>query len=109
MQDLRAVGIHGRAGFAGVEPSLVDFGDVRDDVDFGPSGLSEELRETMEDLVVRDRLERPFVLHVWNIGRVFSTSRIAAYWLQTGWLDSERRSRGLRRRLGSHDVFKMNM
>ena len=78
VKDLRTVRIHGRAGFAGVEPSLVDFGDVRDEVDFGAARLNEELGEATEELVVRNRLERPFVLHGWNIRRVFSTSTFAA-------------------------------
>jgi hypothetical protein len=28
----------------------------------------------VEQLVVRDRLERPLCFHDWNIGRAFSTS-----------------------------------
>ena len=78
VQDLGAIRIHGGAGLAGVEPALVDLGDVGDEVDFRAAGLSQDLGETLEQIIVGYGLERPFVLHAENIGRVFSTSRLAA-------------------------------
>jgi hypothetical protein len=82
---------------------------VGEEVDFGAAGLSEELGEAMEELVVRDRLERPFVLHGWNIRRVFSTSGFAPQRVQTGWLGFEHRSRRLLRGQGIHGVLKANV
>jgi hypothetical protein len=74
MQDGHAVGEHGRKSFAGVEPSLFHFGDVGDDVGLGAPGLAHEVGETVEQLVVRDRLQRPILFHGWNIRPAFSNS-----------------------------------
>ena len=74
VQDLHAVDEHRRKGLAGKEPSLVHLGDVRDDVGLDSPGLAHELGQAVEQLVVRDRLERALVFHDGNIGRAFSTS-----------------------------------
>jgi len=41
----------------GIEPSLVHLGNVRDDVGLDTAGLTRELGQAMQQLVVRDRLE----------------------------------------------------
>ena len=55
---------------------------VGDEIDFRAAGLRQDLGETLEQFVVRDGLERPFVLHADNIGRVFSTSRLGEEFVQ---------------------------
>jgi hypothetical protein len=47
---------------------------VRDDVGLDAPGLTRELGQAAKQVIVRDRLERSFVFHDQNIGRVFSTS-----------------------------------
>jgi hypothetical protein len=66
---------------------------VGDEVDFRAAGLSEELGETLEQLVVGDRLKRPFMRHTQNIGRVFSTSSFGEDRVQTRELAFERQLR----------------
>src|SRR5262249_20850924 len=64
---------------------------------FGAAGLSEDLSEAIEELVVRGRLERPFVCHGWDISRVFSTAGFFWDRARTCSLGS-RANRGKRRR-----------
>ena len=75
VQSVHAVGEHRRKGLAGEEPSLLHLGDVGDDVGLDAPGLAHELGQAVEQLVVRDRLERPLCFHDWNIGPAFLTSQ----------------------------------
>ena len=84
VQDVHAVGEHRRKGLAGIEPSLFHLGDVRDDVGLDAPGLAHELGQAVEQLVVRDRLERSLLFHDWNIGPAFSTSWEGASATQRG-------------------------
>ena len=74
VQDVHAVGEHRRKGLAGKEPSLLHLGNVSNDVGFRAPGLAHELAQALEQLIVRDGLERSFVFHEGNIGHPFSTS-----------------------------------
>jgi hypothetical protein len=74
VQDVHAVGEHRREGLAGKEPSLLHLRDVGDDVGLDAPGLAHELGQAVEQLVVRDGLERSFLFHDGNIGPAFSTS-----------------------------------
>ena len=71
VQDAHAVDEHRGQGLTGKEPSLVHLGDVRDHVGLDSPGLAHQVGQAVEQLVVRDRLERPFVFHDGNIGRPF--------------------------------------
>ena len=71
VQDVRAVDEHRRKGIAGIEPSFVHLGDVRDDVGLDAPGLARKLGQAVEQFVVRDRLERSLLLHDRNISPAF--------------------------------------
>ena len=75
MKDLRAVGEHRGGGFTGIKPSRVDFADVGYQVGFEPTGLSRELAQATEQLIIRDRSEWVFVFHAENIGPAFLSLR----------------------------------
>src|SRR5262249_36145369 len=51
VQDLGAIGIHGGACLAGVEPALVDLSDLRNKVDFRAAGLRQGLGGRPEQAV----------------------------------------------------------
>jgi hypothetical protein len=58
VQDLFTVREHRRTGFASVEPSLVDLGDVGHEVGLDAARLAQKLGETREQLVVGNGVER---------------------------------------------------
>jgi hypothetical protein len=98
VEDVRAVAVHRRAGLPCVEPSPVDFGDVRDDVSLGMARIFEKLGQPTQKVRVCNGLERSFICHTWNTGRVFSASQEAQGAQQTQpvpWNLGRRPLRGL--------------
>ena len=65
---------HRRRGFTGVEPAPVDLADVSDEVGLVATGLTEQIRQAPEEIVVGDRRQRVSAFHDDNIGRRFATS-----------------------------------
>jgi hypothetical protein len=63
MEDLRAVREHRRRGFARVEPALLDFSDVRDQVGLDPARVTEQRGQATKDIVVREMGKAKFVSH----------------------------------------------
>ena len=74
VEDLGAVPEHRGRGFAGVEPAPVDLADVSDEVGLVATGLTEQIRQATEQLVVGERGQRVSAFHEDNIGRRFATS-----------------------------------
>jgi len=63
VEDLSAVVEHRRAGEPRVEVALLHLRDVGDERRLGATGLSQQLGEPRQELVVGDRLERPLYEH----------------------------------------------
>ena len=69
VKDLRAVDEHGVTGLTGIQPALVDFTDVRDQLALDAARLTQQRREALEKLVVGQRAEaeggdgRRYVVH----------------------------------------------
>jgi hypothetical protein len=59
VEDVRAVDEHRGGGFAGVEVSSLHLTDVRDEVGLDAAGLTEEIGEPAEEIVVGEGFERP--------------------------------------------------
>ncbi len=74
VEDLGAVREHRGRGFAGVEPARVDLANVSDEVGLVATGLTEQIRQATEQLVVGERRQRVSAFHADNIGRRFVTS-----------------------------------
>jgi hypothetical protein len=55
-----------------VQPPVVDLGDMSDEFGFRAAGVAREAGESIEELLVGDRLEGPLWFHEWNIGLGFS-------------------------------------
>jgi hypothetical protein len=60
MKDGRTVDEHRGGGFAGVEVSSLHLGDVGDEFGLDAPGLTEEVGEPAEEIVVGEGFERPF-------------------------------------------------
>ncbi len=75
VKDLGAVHEHRGGGFAGVEPAPVDLANVGDEGGLVATGLTEQIRQATEQLVVGERCQRVSAFHEDNIGRRFATSR----------------------------------
>ena len=75
VEDLGAVREHRGRGFAGVEPAPVDLANVTDEIGLVTTGLTEEIRQATEQLVVGERRQRVSAFHDDNIGGGFATSR----------------------------------
>jgi hypothetical protein len=72
VQHLGAVDEQGRASLASIEPALVHFTDMRDRIGFDPTRLLQDLRETLEQLVIGEGLELVYERHAsCNITRTF--------------------------------------
>ena len=69
VEPLGAVDEHRGRGFAGVEPALLDFADVGDEVGLDAARVGHELAEAAEQLVVGDGAGGRFGFHDSNIGR----------------------------------------
>ena len=63
VEDLGTVREHRGRGFAGVEPTPVDLADVSDEVGLVATGLTEEIRQATEQLVVGERRQRVSAFH----------------------------------------------
>jgi len=68
VQDLRAVREHRRSSLAGVELARVDLSDVGDEVGLDTSGLTRQVGQTAEQLVVRNGSQTRFVSHAQSMG-----------------------------------------
>ena len=77
VQGSSAVGEHRREGLTGVEPALVGLADVGDEIGLDAAGLRDELRESIEQLVVGDgvKSDSSFGCHACNIGSASRASR----------------------------------
>ncbi len=73
VEDVGAPREHRGRGFAGVQPSSVDLADVSDEVGLVATGLTEQIRQATEEIVVGERRQRVSALHDDNIGRRFVT------------------------------------
>ena len=74
VKDLGAVHEHRGRGFAGIEPAPVDLANVGDEGGLVATGLTEQIRQATEQLVVGERCQRVSAFHENNIGRRFATS-----------------------------------
>ena len=77
VEDLGAVREHRGRGFAGVEPAPVDLADVSDEVGLVATGLTEQIRQATEEIVVGERRQRASAFHDDNIGGVSRPPGIA--------------------------------
>ena len=75
VEGLGAVGEHRGRGFAGVEPAPVDLAEVSDEVGLVATGLTEQIRQATEEIVVGERRQRVSAFRADNIGRRFATSQ----------------------------------
>ena len=79
MKPLGAVAKHRGRGLASEKPSRVDLCDVRDQLGLDASGVLKQSRQSPQQLVVGECLERVFVSHLFNIGRPISSPAVGAW------------------------------